>query len=58
MDLDFSIDIYSFGMILKLLEIDKIGVEGYELYKNCIKIESYNKYSMDKIIDELLYLIN
>lgn len=53
-----GIDIYSFAMILKLLEIDKISMEGYELYKNCLDKSVEDNFDIDEIMDDILYILN
>lgn len=58
MSVDRGVDVYSFAMILKFLEIDKESIEGYELYKRCVEESSSYKFYMQDIMTELLQLLN
>lgn len=58
MSVDRGVDIYSFAMILKLLEIDKISIEGYELYKKCVEKSNVYDFNIELVMEELLYILN
>jgi len=58
MSVDRGVDIYSFAMILKLLGIDKISIEGYELYKKCVEKSNVYDFDIEAVMEELLYILN
>ncbi|MGB3367959.1 MAG: protein kinase [Acidaminobacteraceae bacterium] len=58
MSVDKGVDIYSFSMILKLLGIDKISIEGYELYKKCLEKSYSYDFDIELVMEELLYILN
>lgn len=58
LSVDKGVDLYSFAMILKMLAIDKISIEGYELYRKCLKKSEEKNYDITHIMTNLLCILN